>query len=67
MEKENETVEPIPTATISIEAAQDLMDQLWYCGIRPVEANGSVGAMTAMKAHLEDMRKLVFEQPKSHQ
>jgi len=45
-------------------AAQVLMDDLWSCGIRPSEGTGSAGAFKAQGAHLEDMRKLVFEEPK---
>ena len=42
--------------------AQELMDSLWSCGIRPTEGAGSAGALSAVKYHLEDMRKLVFHQ-----
>ena len=41
--------------------AQTLMDDLWNCGIRPTEGAGSAGAMSAVKHHLEDMRRLVFD------
>lgn len=42
-------------------AAQVLMDDLWACGIRPTEGQGSAGAMRAMESHLADMRRLVFD------
>ena len=42
--------------------AATLMDDLWACGVRPTEAVGSVGQLSATQAHLQDMRKLVFEQ-----
>lgn len=55
-----------PTHLIDQDAAQELMDQLWNCGIRPSEGSGSAGAFAAQGKHLEDMRNLVFKggQPK---
>ena len=50
-----------PFLTIELEAAQELMDSLWDCGLRPTEGSGSAGALAATQKHLEDMRKLVFE------
>lgn len=50
-----------PFATLNIQSAQRLMDELWQCGLRPTEGAGSAGAMAATQRHLEDMRKLVFE------
>lgn len=48
----------------SLEATFDdlrmLMDELWNAGIRPTGIN-AVGEQGAMKAHLEDMRRLVFK------
>lgn len=41
--------------------AQQLMDQLWQCGLRPTEGTGSAGALAATQKHLDDMRKLVFD------
>lgn len=38
-----------------------LMDALWSAGIRPSNGEGNVGQIGAMKAHLEDMRALVFK------
>lgn len=49
-----------PTLTITKEAAQGLMDQLWACGLRPSEGSGSAGALAATERHLADMQKLVF-------
>ena len=40
--------------------AQTLMDALWKSGLRPTEV-GSAGQLSAVQAHLEDMRKIVFE------
>ncbi len=53
-----------PFMAITMESAQKLMDELWHCGIRPTEGAGSAGAMAAVQRHLEDMRTLVFEEPK---
>ena len=50
-----------PAFRLSCEEAQALMDSLWNCGLRPVGAAGSVGQLEAVKYHLEDMRKMVFE------
>lgn len=49
------------TFSLSIESAQLLMDDLWQAGIRPAEGHGSAGQLAAMKYHLEDMRRLVFD------
>lgn len=49
-----------PTLKLSYESARRLMDELWRCGIRPTE-EGTAGQIEAMAAHLQDMRKLVFD------
>ena len=50
-----------PTMALTPEDAQQLMEDLWQCGIRPRQAAGSVGQLDAVNAHLQDMRRLVFE------
>ena len=50
-----------PTFSLSRTAAQELMDNLWTCGLRPSEGTGSAGALAATQKHLDDMRRLVFE------
>lgn len=50
-----------PTLKLSETHAQQLIDQLWACGLRPIEAAGSAGSLAATQAHLQDMRRLVFE------
>jgi hypothetical protein len=40
--------------------AQQLMDQLWHCGLRPSEGTGSAGSLAATERHLADMRKLAL-------
>lgn len=44
--------------------AQELVNCLWECGIRPAAAKGSAGQLTAVQYHLEDMRKMVFKPEK---
>ena len=51
----------IPTAQIEPTQAQQLMDSLWNCGVRPSEGSGSAGQLAAVNRHLEDMRTLVFK------
>ena len=51
-----------PMMRLPIHAAQQLIDELWKCGLRPTEGSGSAGAMAATQRHLEDMRTLVFEE-----
>jgi hypothetical protein len=50
-----------PFAFLDEMEAQTLMNDLWRCGLRPSEEVGSVGELRAVKYHLEDMRRLVFE------
>lgn len=50
-----------PTLRIENTMAQQLMDNLWQCGLRPSEGSGSAGSLAATQKHLEDMRRLVFE------
>lgn len=50
-----------PTFRLRKDAAQELIDGLWQCGLRPSEGTGSAGALAATQAHLQDMRALVFE------
>ena len=50
-----------PMLHLTIHQAQEFMDELWGCGLRPSEGTGSAGAMAAVQAHLADMRTLVFK------
>ena len=50
-----------PTFILDNKAAQELMDDLWSCGLRPTEGTGSAGAMAAVQEHLADLRRLVFD------
>jgi len=53
-----------PSLSLDPESAQTLMDDLWHCGFRPTEGTGSAGALAATQNHLNDMRKLVFNERK---
>lgn len=48
-----------PISIINNSQAQELIDSLWVCGIRPMEGEGSAGSMSAVQKHLSDMRKIV--------
>lgn len=41
--------------------AQQLMDELWHCGLRPSEGTGSAGSLAATERHLADMRTVAFK------
>lgn len=48
-----------PTVSLKTEEAQQLMDELWRCGVRPSDDIGSTGQLSALQDHLKDMRQLV--------
>lgn len=50
-----------PTFAIDPDEAQLFMDSLWDAGVRPSQAKGSAGQLTATERHLADMRALVFD------
>lgn len=50
-----------PTLSLQGAGAQELMDELWRCGVRPTEGRGSAGSLKATEYHLEDMRKIAFD------
>lgn len=50
-----------PVCSFSMAEAQELIDSLWDCGLRPSEGSGSAGQLAATQKHLEDMRTLVFK------
>lgn len=51
-----------PTFSLDNTEAQQLIDELWNCGLRPSEGTGSAGSLRATEKHLEDMRKIAFMQ-----
>ena len=50
-----------PTMVLDTHAAQELIDSLWDCGLRPTEGSGSAGQLASVQYHLEDMRRIVFK------
>lgn len=50
-----------PFITLDIQAAQQLMDELWQCGLRPTEGTGSAGSLAATQKHLDDMRTIAYK------
>jgi len=61
LKKVEESSAITPILTLAPAQAQELMDDLWMCGLRPTEGSGSSGSLAATQRHLEDMRKLVFK------
>lgn len=49
-----------PFMSINPTEAQQMIDELWNCGLRPSEGSGSAGALAATEKHLKDMQKIVF-------
>jgi hypothetical protein len=47
-----------PSLDIGFPAAQELFQVLWDSGFRPNDGEGTAGHVSAIKLHLEDMRKL---------
>jgi hypothetical protein len=62
-DKKGDFVHRDPSFSLTRERAQQLMDDLWTCGLRPSEGTGSAGALAAVERHLADMQRLVFERP----
>ena len=53
-----------PFLRLRIHEAQQLIDELWQCGLRPSEGTGSAGSLKATENHLQDMRKIAMSQLK---
>jgi len=49
-----------PSFTMTMRAAQVLMDDLWASGVRPTEKRQDGEALAAVREHLADMQRLVF-------
>jgi hypothetical protein len=47
-----------PFLELTNEQAQQLMDDLYFAGVRPSDLRDSSGELKATKYHLEDMRQL---------
>ena len=52
---------PGPMLELPPDEAQQLMNELWRVGIRPKDGSGALAHVDAMKAHLADMRQIVFD------
>jgi len=55
-----------PTMRLRNEEAQQLIDELWRCGLRPSEGTGSAGSLAATEKHLADMQKIALGLLKVH-
>lgn len=49
-----------PTLRLDWQASQQLMDELWQCGLRPSEGTGSAGSLAATERHLRDMQSIAM-------
>ncbi len=49
-----------PTFRMDRTQAQQLMDELWNCGLRPSEGSGSAGSLAATERHLKDMQTIAM-------
>lgn len=48
-----------PTLTLTVQQAQQLMDELWSCGLRPTQGSGSAGSLAATERHLKDLQDIL--------
>lgn len=62
-EKVTQGSEMTPTFRLSDEAAEHLLTELWNAGYRPRGGEGSVAHVAAMREHIADLRRIVFEDP----
>jgi len=58
MNLEEANVTEPESININYTGAQELMDGLWECGIRPTEGTGSAGSLKATENHLHDLQKM---------
>lgn len=49
-----------PMLRLGIQQAQQLIDELWQCGLRPTEGVGSAGSLAATERHLKDMQMVAM-------
>jgi len=61
MEREEAGKYITPTALLTLRQAQQLVDELYRCGIRPSNGSGSAGSLAATEAQLKDMRTIAFK------
>lgn len=60
IEPKETTVYADPFLELNPKQAQALIDDLWYCGLRPSQVGGE-GALAATQRHLDDMRTIAFK------
>lgn len=61
LQQQDKQLAPIePFLHIDSHEAQQLMDDLWDCGLRPSEGSGSAGQLRATQEHLSDMKTIAF-------
>lgn len=60
--KIHEAVEDVGSVPLTLgeRQAQELMDELWRCGLRPSEGTGSAGSLAATERHLKDMQRIAM-------
>ena len=64
LQHEDGTIIERPTLTLKPDDAQQIINELWRIGYRPKDGSGAVAHTEAMKAHLDDMRKIAFNRLK---
>lgn len=52
-----------PSMMLDRHVCQQMMNELWQQGFRPLDGSSSLAHVEAMTRHLEDMRRLVFNPP----
>lgn len=60
VERDADAYSPEPTMRLRMDEAQQLIDELWRCGMRPTEGTGSAGSLAATERHLKDMQSITF-------
>ena len=57
-EYDDAVIEAHDDIVLPTQTAQELIDGLWDCGLRPSEGSGSAGALKATQEHLKDLQTL---------
>jgi hypothetical protein len=55
---EEEGMEVKPLMSLSLDEAQEVMDGLYVCGLRPSQAPNTASVVPAIERHLADMRMI---------
>ena len=50
-----------PSFSLTPQEAQEMMNELWACGIRPHNGQGGPAQVEAMRDHLRDLQRVVFK------